>query len=119
MAEKQATRFRKGDRVEWSSHGGTRSRRGVAVGTVVKKLTSPMTIKGHRAKASAEDPQYLVRSDNGGKAAHKPSALRRSSTKAPRAEATDTKKGAKKKGAEKGRKKGAKGAKKKGAKKGS
>jgi hypothetical protein len=67
--------------VEWSSHGGKRSRCGVAVGTVVKKLTSPITIKGHDVKASADEPQYLVRSDNGGEAAHKPSALRRSTTK--------------------------------------
>ena len=74
----RTARFRKGDRVEWSSHGGTKRRRGVAVGTVVKKLTAPMDIKGHHVAASTDDPQYLVRSDNGGKAAHKPTALRRS-----------------------------------------
>jgi hypothetical protein len=81
MAEQEARTFRKGDRVEWNSHGGKRSRRGVAVGTVVKTLTAPTSIKGHDVKASAEEPQYLVRSDNGGEAAHKPSALRRSTTK--------------------------------------
>ena len=33
MAE--TTRFRKGDRVEWSSHGGEKTEAGVATGTVV------------------------------------------------------------------------------------
>ena len=74
-----AKKLRKGDAVEWNSHGGTKSRKGVATGTVVKKLTEPMTIQGHRVRASKDDPQYLVRSDNGGKAAHKPSALRKRS----------------------------------------
>ena len=72
-----AKKLKKGDAVEWNSHGGKKSRNGVATGVVVKKLTRPRTIKGHRVAASKEDPQYLVRSDNGGKAAHKPSALRR------------------------------------------
>jgi hypothetical protein len=75
-----AKKLKKGDAVEWNSHGGKKSRKGVATGTVVKRLTEPMKIKGHTVKASKDEPQYLVRSDNGGKAAHKPSALRRRST---------------------------------------
>ena len=63
--------FSKGDRVEWSSHGGT------AEGEVVKKITSDTEEAGRTVRASEDDPQYLVRSDkSGGEAVHKPSALR-------------------------------------------
>jgi membrane protein involved in colicin uptake len=65
-----------GDRVRWSSHGSKQGQ-GEATGKVVRKLTKPTTIKGHTAKASPDDPQFLVESDNGGRAAHKPSALRK------------------------------------------
>lgn len=58
-----------GDRVSWKSHGGT------AKGEVLHKQTSDMVLKGHQVRASREEPQYIVRSDNGGEAAHKPSAL--------------------------------------------
>jgi hypothetical protein len=61
----------KGDKVSWNSHGGT------AHGEVEKKVTSDTQIKGHKVKASSEDPQYIVKSDNGGKAAHKPDALKK------------------------------------------
>ena len=60
-----------GDKVSWNSHGGT------AHGTVEKKVTSDTKIKGHTVRASKDDPQFIVKSDNGGKAAHKPSALRK------------------------------------------
>ena len=63
--------LKKGDKVSWSSHGGT------AHGTVEKKQTSPTTIKGHKVAASADNPEFIVRSDNGGKAAHKASALKK------------------------------------------
>ncbi|GAA0283040.1 DUF2945 domain-containing protein [Cryptosporangium japonicum] len=64
--------FRKGDRVSWKSHGGE------AVGTVQKKLTSDTEEAGRTVRASADDPQYLVKSDkSGGTAVHKPSALTR------------------------------------------
>ncbi|WP_028966589.1 DUF2945 domain-containing protein [Sphingomonas phyllosphaerae] len=66
-----ADNLKKGDEVTWKSHGGT------AHGTVEKKLTSETSIKGHKVKASKDDPQYLVESDNGGKAAHKPAALKK------------------------------------------
>jgi hypothetical protein len=43
----------------------------------VKKVTSPMTIKGHKVAASKDNPEYLVETDEGKKAAHKASALTR------------------------------------------
>jgi len=60
-----------GDRVEWNSHGGT------AEGKVVKKITRRTSIKGHIVAASKDDPQFLVETDEGKKAAHKPEALRK------------------------------------------
>lgn len=60
-----------GDKVTWKSHGGA------AHGKVVKKQTSDTTIKGHQVRASAEEPQFIVRSDKGGKAAHKRGALKK------------------------------------------
>lgn len=61
----------KGDRVTWKSHGGT------AHGEVEKKQTTPTKIKGHKVQASKDEPQYIVRSDKGGKAAHKREALKK------------------------------------------
>jgi hypothetical protein len=63
--------LKKGDDVTWNSHGGT------AHGTVQKKQTSDTEIKGHTVRASKDDPQYIVESDNGGKAAHKATALKK------------------------------------------
>ena len=60
-----------GDEVSWKSHGGT------AHGKVEKKLTKDTKVKGHQVRASSDDPQYLVKSDNGGEAAHKAGALRK------------------------------------------
>lgn len=69
MAEKT---FKSGDKVEWDSSGGH------SVGKVVKKLTSPTQIKGHKVAASKDNPEYLVKSDKSGKeAAHKPEALKK------------------------------------------
>ena len=59
----------KGDKVSWKSHGGT------AHGEVLSRQTRDTHIKGHQVRASVENPQYIVRSDQGGKASHKPSAL--------------------------------------------
>lgn len=64
-----AEHLRKGDRVSWKSHGGT------AQGKVLSRQTDDTKIKGHQVRASEDDPQYIVESDNGGKASHKPSAL--------------------------------------------
>ena len=63
--------LKKGDEVEWSSHGGT------AHGKVEKKQTSDTKIKSHTVRASKEEPQYIVKSDKGGEAAHKREALRK------------------------------------------
>jgi hypothetical protein len=60
-----------GDRVGWESSGGH------SVGKVVKKVTKPMTIKGHKVAASPDNPAFLVKSDKGGVAAHKASALKK------------------------------------------
>ena len=59
----------KGDKVGWNSSGGH------STGRVVRKLTSPMTIKGHKVAASKDNPEYLVETDEGKRAAHKPEAL--------------------------------------------
>ena len=59
-----------GDTVSWNSHGGE------AHGTVVKKLTKPTTIKGHKADASPDEPQYLVETNEGKRTAHKAAALK-------------------------------------------
>lgn len=64
----------KGDRVEWNSHGGKKSAKSRAVGEVVEKITLERTIKGHTAKAKKDEPQFVVRSDKGGEAAHTPDA---------------------------------------------
>lgn len=61
--------FRAGDKVSWQSSGGT------AHGKVVRKLTSPMEIKGHHVAASKDNPEYLVETEDGAQAAHKPGAL--------------------------------------------
>lgn len=63
--------FKAGDKVEWDSSGGH------SKGKVVKKLTSPTQIKGHKVAASKDNPEYLVKSDKGGEAAHKPGALKK------------------------------------------
>ncbi len=62
-------KLKAGDKVEWESSGGH------SQGKVVRKLTKPMAIKGHKVAASPDNPEYLVRSDRGDEAAHKPEAL--------------------------------------------
>ena len=61
--------LRKGDKVSWKSHGGT------AHGTVISKQTAPMAIKGHKVAASKGNPEYLVETNEGKRAAHKAKAL--------------------------------------------
>ena len=64
--------LKKGDQVEWSSHGGK------ATGEVEKKFTERTKAAGRTVAASEDEPQFLVRSDkSGGEAVHKPSALRK------------------------------------------
>ena len=59
----------KGDRVRWKSHGGQ------ARGKVVKKQTTATRIKGHKVAATKDNPQLIVETDDGKRAAHKPAAL--------------------------------------------
>jgi Hypervirulence associated proteins TUDOR domain len=64
------TEFTKGDRVTWKSHGST------AEGEVLEKITEDTEAAGRTVRASADEPQYRVKSDkSGGEAVHKPSAL--------------------------------------------
>ena len=65
-----ARTLKPGEQVTWDTpQGKTR-------GKVEKKLTSKTKIKGHVAKPSKQEPQYLVRSDkSGGEAVHRPEAL--------------------------------------------
>ena len=61
-----------GDKVGWDSSGGH------STGKVVRKLTSPMKIKGHKVAASTDNPEYLVEtSETKKKAAHKPETLKK------------------------------------------
>lgn len=73
MAEKSSNTGdpKKGDKVSWKSHSGT------AHGKVVKKQTSPTQIKGHKVAASKEEPQFIVETDEGKRAAHKAEALKK------------------------------------------
>lgn len=64
--------FRKGDKVQWRSHGTT------VTGVVERVITSDTEAAGRTVRASRDDPQYQVRSDKtGADAVHKPGALRR------------------------------------------
>lgn len=61
-----------GDHVSWNSEAG-RIR-----GTIQKKITAPMKFKTYIARASKEEPQYLVKSDKTGHLAmHKGTALKK------------------------------------------
>lgn len=71
MADEQAPRFRKGDRVEWNTSQGTTH------GRVVGIVTGPANAGGHEARAAPGEPQYRVESDRTGSTAiHRPEALR-------------------------------------------
>lgn len=60
-----------GDKVGWDSSGGH------STGKVIKKQTTPTTIKGHKVAASEDNPEFIVKSDKSGKtAAHKEDALK-------------------------------------------
>jgi Hypervirulence associated proteins TUDOR domain len=68
-----SNQFRKGDKVDWKSHGST------VTGTVEEKITSNTKSAGRTVRASKDEPQYRVRSDKSGRdAVHKPESLRRS-----------------------------------------
>ena len=63
--------LKKGDRVSWQSHGGE------AHGKVVEKITTPTKIKTHKVAASPDNPEFIVETDEGKQAAHKPGALKK------------------------------------------
>lgn len=65
------TSLTKGEHVTWNSHGGQ------AHGRVVKTITTPTRIKSHTVAASRDNPEVIVETEEGKRAAHKPSALRK------------------------------------------
>jgi hypothetical protein len=76
MAEKKSeAAFKKGDRVTWDSSGGK------AEGKVVKKATTDGKIKDFEYKASKDEPKYIVETEEGKQAAHKPEELRKAAGK--------------------------------------
>jgi len=64
-----ADKLKAGDKVKWKSHGGE------AHGTVEKKQTSCTQIKGHTVAASKDNPQFIVKTGKGKRAAHKAEAI--------------------------------------------
>ncbi len=66
---KAAGGFKTGDAVSWASHGG------IAHGIVERVATARTRIKGHDVAASKANPELIVKSGKGGRAAHTPSAL--------------------------------------------
>ena len=70
-----AAKLKEGDAVEW------RSPQGKVTGRVQQASTHPFDIAGHHVAASADNPEYLVRSDRtGALAAHEPAALKKTSS---------------------------------------
>ncbi|WP_111413542.1 DUF2945 domain-containing protein [Billgrantia lactosivorans] len=67
-----AKRFKVGDRVSWNSEAGRVS------GRIVRVHTRDTEYKGHRRRASEEEPQYEIQSDKTDHIAmHKDSTLTR------------------------------------------
>ncbi|SDC11104.1 hypervirulence associated TUDOR domain-containing protein [Niabella drilacis] len=67
-----ATKFKVGDEVSWNSEAGRVS------GTIIKVHTKDFSYKGYTHHATAEDPQYEIRSSKSDHiAAHKGAALTR------------------------------------------
>jgi hypothetical protein len=65
-----AKKFKVGDHVTWNSEAGH------VCGTIHKVHTTDFDYKGHTHRASADDPQYEIKSDKTDHiAAHKSSAL--------------------------------------------
>lgn len=65
-----ADEFKKGDKIEWDYSGNK------VEGEVVEKITEDTKLKGHQVRASKDDPQYKVKSDEHGKTAiHKPDSI--------------------------------------------
>jgi dsDNA-specific endonuclease/ATPase MutS2 len=69
---RMAQDFKVGDHVSWNSEAGR------VRGTIRKKITSVITFKGYKVRASKEEPQYLIKSDKTDHMAmHKGSALKK------------------------------------------
>lgn len=67
-----AKTLKPGEPVTWDTAQGKTH------GKVIRKLTRTTHIKGHVAKPTPDDPQYLVQSaKTGAKAAHKPDELKK------------------------------------------
>ncbi|WP_062948431.1 DUF2945 domain-containing protein [Brachybacterium sp. sponge] len=67
-----STEFAVGDHVSWDSEAGR------VTGTITKVHTADFDYKGHRRRASEDEPQYEIASDKTDHiAAHKESALRK------------------------------------------
>lgn len=67
-----STEFTVGDHVSWDSEAGR------VTGTITKVHTADFDYKGHRRRASEDEPQYEIASDKTDHiAAHKESALRK------------------------------------------
>ena len=67
-----ADKFKAGDKVKWESSGKE------IEGTVKKKVTTETKIKGHVAKPTKDDPQFVVKSEKTGKeAVHKPEDMKK------------------------------------------
>ena len=67
-----STEFAVGDHVSWNSEAGR------VTGTITKVHTADFDYKGHRRRASQDEPQYEIDSDRTDHvAAHKGSALRK------------------------------------------
>ena len=64
------TEPKRGQKVSWKSHGGE------AHGRVVRKTTRPETIKSHRVAASPDNPQFIVATGEGKRAAHQAGPLK-------------------------------------------
>ena len=60
-----------GGKVRWSSHGGE------AHGEVVRKVTRRTKIKSHVVAASKDNPEFIVETADGKRAAEKAAALKR------------------------------------------
>jgi hypothetical protein len=64
--------FKVGDHVEWNSEAGH------VCGTIKKKVTSAIKFKTYTVRATAEEPQYLIKSDKTDHMAmHKGAALKK------------------------------------------
>lgn len=67
-----ARKFKVGDHVGWNSEAGHVS------GTIIKVHVRDFDYKGHTHRASAEDPQYEIKSDETDHvAAHRGAALKK------------------------------------------